>query len=68
MQQINAAKTVLTDPKKREIYDRHGLEGLKSGMGEGGSGFSGFPGGCKIIQKNKENKRIDLFNFSSKYI
>ncbi|CAF1188305.1 unnamed protein product [Rotaria sordida] len=43
MQQINAAKDVLTDPKKREIYDRYGLEGMRSGMGEANfHGFSGF--------------------------
>jgi DnaJ-class molecular chaperone len=57
MQQINAAKQVLTDPKKREIYDRYGLEGLKSGMGEEGSGFSGFSGGCKLSKKN-EGKQL----------
>ncbi|CAF1121030.1 unnamed protein product [Rotaria sp. Silwood1] len=45
MQQINAAKDVLTDPKKREIYDRYGLKGMRSGMGEENfHGFSGFPG------------------------
>ena len=33
----------MTDPKKKEIYDRYGEEGLKNGMG-GGSGFS-FEGG-----------------------
>ena len=42
MQKVNAAKEVLTDPDKRETYDRYGLEGMKSSMGnDGGSGFSG---------------------------
>ncbi|CAF3904435.1 unnamed protein product [Rotaria sp. Silwood2] len=58
MQQINAAKEVLTDPQKREIYDRYGLEGMRSGMGEGNfGGFSEFPGGIFDI--------FDLFNHGS---
>lgn len=33
----------MTDPKKREIYDQYGEEGLKNGGMPGG--FGGFPGG-----------------------
>lgn len=41
------------DPKKREIYDRHGEQGVKEGGGERGGGMGddllsrlfGFPGG-----------------------
>ncbi|CAF2965443.1 unnamed protein product [Rotaria sp. Silwood2] len=46
MQQINAAREILTDPKKRDIYDRYGLEGMRSGMGEANfdTSFPGFPG------------------------
>ena len=39
---------VLSDSKKREIYDAYGEEGLKSGMppgGGGGGGMGGMPGG-----------------------
>ena len=53
MQQVNAAKEILTDPKKREVYDRYGLEGMKQQTGDGGSPFSGFPGGSKLIKKKK---------------
>ena len=37
---------VLSDAKKREIYDAYGEEGLKSGMPPGGGGgMGGMPGG-----------------------
>jgi len=35
-QDIGAANEVLTDEKKRQVYDRHGEEGLKEGGGGGG--------------------------------
>lgn len=44
--EVNAANEVLSDPEKRKIYDKMGLEGLK-GMGGGGMDdiFSMFFGG-----------------------
>jgi DnaJ family protein A protein 2 len=37
--EISFAYEVLTNPEKKDIYDRHGIQGLK----EGGSGGGGFP-------------------------
>ncbi|RUS78151.1 hypothetical protein EGW08_014080 [Elysia chlorotica] len=53
--EISFAYETLSNPEKREVYDRHGLDGLKEGAGGGGfgngsmfedlfGGFFGFPG------------------------
>mmetsp|Transcript_579 Transcript_579/g.1525 ORF Transcript_579/g.1525 Transcript_579/m.1525 type:complete len:361 (-) Transcript_579:51-1133(-) len=53
-QRIAEAYSVLTDPKKREIYDRYGEEGLKAGFenaeqgGPPGQSFGGFPHGTSF--------------------
>lgn len=46
--EISAAAEILSDPEKRQIYDRHGLAGLEGQGGEGSSAddmFSMFFGG-----------------------
>eukprot|EP00127_Corallochytrium_limacisporum_P007087 Clim_evm6s242 gene=Clim_evmTU6s242 len=44
-QQISEAFEVLSDPKKKEIYDRYGEAGLKGGATDGGTPFGGGMGG-----------------------
>lgn len=52
--EISAAYEILSDPRKREIYDQAGLEGLQGGGGGGGFGgaedlFSMFGGGGSLF-------------------
>ncbi|KNC48452.1 heat shock protein Ddj1 [Thecamonas trahens ATCC 50062] len=48
--EISAAFDVLSDPQKKEIYDRYGMEGLEGGMGGGGGGMGGF-GAADIFEQ-----------------
>jgi DnaJ family protein A protein 2 len=43
-QELNMAHETLTDPKKRELYDQYGEDGLKDGGG-GGADLSDLLGG-----------------------
>eukprot|EP01028_Stygiella_incarcerata_P006370 TRINITY_DN259_c3_g1_i1.p1 TRINITY_DN259_c3_g1~~TRINITY_DN259_c3_g1_i1.p1 ORF type:complete len:315 (-),score=115.88 TRINITY_DN259_c3_g1_i1:650-1594(-) len=40
-QEISEAFAVLSDEKKRKVYDQFGEEGLKNGVPDGGGGFQG---------------------------
>ena len=42
--EINEAYTVLSDPNKREQYDRFGPDAFQNGNASGAGGFGGFGG------------------------
>lgn len=65
---ISEAYTVLTDPNKREVFDRYGEEGLRNG----GSGFGFFPDPFNIFRDvfgdDPESPFQDIMNgFTSDY-
>jgi len=45
--EISYAYDILSDPKKRSVYDRYGLKGLQEGSG--GDPFAGFGGADGIF-------------------
>jgi DnaJ family protein A protein 2 len=61
-QEMQNAYEVLSDPKKREIYDKYGEEGIKEGMGNSNVDFDpfdffgGFPFGGGRSRQNVKRK------------
>eukprot|EP01098_Paradermamoeba_levis_P008599 TRINITY_DN3561_c0_g1_i2.p1 TRINITY_DN3561_c0_g1~~TRINITY_DN3561_c0_g1_i2.p1 ORF type:complete len:348 (-),score=94.32 TRINITY_DN3561_c0_g1_i2:114-1157(-) len=55
--EIAEAYEVLMDPKKRQIYDQYGEEGLKASAGGGGGGGGGPAGGAHFTNMNDEQAR-----------
>ncbi|KAG2492555.1 hypothetical protein HYH03_009217 [Edaphochlamys debaryana] len=61
--EVSEAYEVLTDPDKREVYDRYGEEGLKNGMGGAGGG----PGGPGMNFRRPEDIFAELFGGRSPF-
>ena len=47
---------VLSDKKKRDVYDRFGEEGLKTNNGGGGGGGEGEQDGEEAVQEGEEKE------------
>ena len=71
--EISEANDVLTDPKKRKIYDQLGYysdnidpaaaEAYARGGGYGAGGFGGFPGGGHSAGRGPQDVHFDFGNF-----
>jgi DnaJ family protein A protein 2 len=64
-EEMQNAYEVLTDPQKREVYDKYGEEGLKKGMGDTMdfdpfSFFGGFGGGHRNTRRKCKGKMVQL--------
>ena len=66
-QEISEAYEVLSDPKKKEMYDTYGFDAFSQGAGPGGpqgtGGFGGFGSGFSGFSRTDGNGRTYTYHF-----
>ena len=70
-QEVNEANEVLSDPKKRQLYDQYGFAGVDpayAAQNGGGPGTGGFGGSSRQANPNAPRKGQDCLLYTSRCV